>query len=79
MTDEDVDKLLSVQVPGGSSARDWFLPHETEKGLENVRNVVRLMVAAAQGVMTVQQEPVAWTDENFMTLYMCMNGQKPVI
>ena len=46
MTDEEVDRALSVVVPGGSQARDWFLPHETERGLANVRNVVRLMVSA---------------------------------
>ena len=47
VTDAQIDRLLSVRVPGGSEARDWFLPHESEKGLENVRQVVRLMLAAA--------------------------------
>ena len=47
MTDEYIDKLLSTAIPGGSQARDWFLPHDTKRGLENVRDVVRRIVAAA--------------------------------
>lgn len=45
--DEQIDRLLDTVVPGGSQARDWFLPHDTEKGLANVRTVVRLMLARA--------------------------------
>lgn len=46
--DAEVDRILSTSIPGGSAARDWFLPHETPKGLANVRDVVRAMLAAAQ-------------------------------
>lgn len=44
MTDEEIDRLLSTPIPGGSQARDWFLPHDTDRGLENVRDVVRRMM-----------------------------------
>lgn len=47
LTDAQVDRILSTVQPGGSHARDWFLPHEHPKGLENVRNVVRSMIVAA--------------------------------
>ena len=47
LTDNEVDRMLSARIPGGSSARDWFLPHELPKGLANVRDVVRAMLAAA--------------------------------
>jgi hypothetical protein len=47
MTDAEIDKVLSTAIPGGSAARDWFLPHDTERGLENVRNVVRRMLDTA--------------------------------
>jgi hypothetical protein len=47
LTDEQVDRMLSAVIPGGSAARDWFLPHEHQRGLENVRGVVRAMYAAA--------------------------------
>lgn len=43
---ERIDRILSTRIPGGSEARDWFLPHDTERGLENVRTVVRLMIEA---------------------------------
>ena len=46
MSDEQIDKLLSTRIPGGSSTRDWFLPHDTQRGLENVRDVVSRLVAA---------------------------------
>lgn len=44
LTDAQVDQMLSASIPGGSAARDWFLPHESAKGLANVRDVVRLML-----------------------------------
>lgn len=47
LTDEQVDRMLGAYIPGGSSARDWFLPHELPQGLVNVRNVVRAMFAAS--------------------------------
>lgn len=50
LTVEQIDKALNAYIPGGSSARDWFLPHDTEKGKANVRDVVQRMFAAAQGV-----------------------------
>ena len=45
MTNEEVDRILSARVPGWSEVRDWFLPHETDRGLENVRNIVRLIAS----------------------------------
>lgn len=50
MTDADIDRLLSTPVPGGSQARDWFLPHDTERGLANVREVVRRIITAADDI-----------------------------
>lgn len=47
LTDREVDRILSTRIPGGSYARDWFLPHYTKKGLENVRDVVRAIVEAS--------------------------------
>lgn len=49
MKEEEVDRLLDTPVPGGSQARDWFLPHDTSRGRENVRDVVRRMVESAHG------------------------------
>ena len=48
MTDEEIDRILSTPVPGGAQARDCFLPHDSERGRENVRNVVRCMMAVVQ-------------------------------
>jgi len=63
MGDAEIDKLLSTSIPGGSQARDWFLPHDTEKGLANVRDVVRLMLAQWQSTRlrggVPEPEPVA--------------------
>ena len=47
LTDEQIDRALSTVIPGGSQARDWFLPHESDRGLQNVRQVVRLMIESA--------------------------------
>ena len=47
LADAQIDRLLSTAIPGGSTARDWFLPHDTDRGLENVRAVVRAMLSAA--------------------------------
>lgn len=49
LTDEQVDKLLSIRVPGGSEIRDWFLPHDLPKGLENVRNIIRAIERELRG------------------------------
>lgn len=46
LTDEQVDRILSTQIPGGSSARDWFLPFRDEKGLNNIRCTARRMLDA---------------------------------
>lgn len=48
ITDAEIDSLLSTHIPGGSGARDWFLPHESEKALDNVRAAVRLMINERQ-------------------------------
>lgn len=47
LSDDQVDRILQTQMPGGSRAADWFLPHEHPKGLANVRDVVRRMLAKA--------------------------------
>lgn len=47
MKDEEADRLLDTPIPGGSQARDWFLPHDTSRGRQNVRDVVRRMVESA--------------------------------
>ena len=44
LTDDTIDKALSTAIPGGSIADNWFLPHETKRGMQNVREVVRLML-----------------------------------
>lgn len=48
LTDSEVDYLLNVYIPGGYTVRDWFLPHENERALDNVRDVIRSIVAAAK-------------------------------
>lgn len=55
-TDAEVDRMLSARIPGGSLARDWFLPHDLPKGLTNVRGVVRAMLAAATKPATNEGE-----------------------
>jgi len=47
LSDDQVDRVLLTQIPGGSRAADWFRPYEGAKGLANVRYVVRLMLATA--------------------------------
>ncbi len=44
LTNDEIDYLLSTPIPGGSQARDWFLPHDHPRGLENVRDVVQRMI-----------------------------------
>lgn len=41
LTDENIDRALSERVPGGSEVRDWFLPHDTDRGHANILTVVR--------------------------------------
>lgn len=50
LTDEEVDRVLDTPIPGGSTARHWFMPHEHPKSLSNVREVVRRMIDAAHGI-----------------------------
>lgn len=47
--DAMIDRALSASIPGGSSARDWLLPHESDKAEANMRDVVRRMLIAARG------------------------------
>jgi len=54
LTDEQVDRILSTVVPGGSQARDWFLPHPSPRATNNVRDVVRRMCATARVVPPVK-------------------------
>lgn len=59
LSDEDIDRILETPVPGGSAAGHWFLPHESEKALANIRAVVRAMLAAArEKTQTVEVPPV---------------------
>lgn len=60
LTDAQVDRILSAPIPGGSAARDWFLPHDTERGLNNIRTVVREMLRAA-GVKELPNAKVSRT------------------
>lgn len=46
LTDEQIAKMLRTPIPGGSNAADWFLPHDSERGKENIYDVVRRMFAA---------------------------------
>jgi len=57
MTNEEVDRILSARVPGGSEVRDWFPPHETDRGLENVRNIIRIIASAPSHWMPLPDEP----------------------
>ena len=57
MTNEEVDRILSARVQGGSEVRDWFLPHETDRGLENVRNIVRIIASAPTHWMPLPDAP----------------------
>ena len=59
-SDVDIDRILSTPIPGGSSARDWFLPHEQEKGLRNVRDVVRRMMETAAALRARGAVPSGW-------------------
>lgn len=46
-TEQMIDMALAANIPGGSDARDWFLPHESDKAKRNIRDVVRAMLSAA--------------------------------
>lgn len=48
LTDDDVDRLLDRRVPGGSTVRDWLIPHDNERATHNVRTVIRCLFAAAE-------------------------------
>lgn len=50
LTDAEIDKMLRARIPGGSDARDWFLPHESDQAQANIRAVVRAMFATHQGI-----------------------------
>lgn len=64
LTDSQVDRILSASIPGGSEARAWFETHERPKALENVRQVVRLMIAEYLAIST---HPAAPTLSNGLT------------
>ena len=72
MTNETIDRLLSAPIPGGSQARDWFLPHDTERGLENVRDVVRRLVAAEREACLAAVRGVMVTDRGLNTWKRCV-------
>lgn len=57
LTDEEIDQILSTPIPGGSQASHWFLPHDTDKGLANVRDVVRAMLTSARAILARTSAP----------------------
>ena len=61
--DQMADKALSTRVPGGSAVRDWFLPHDTERGAENVRTVMKCALLAVISEQADDAKPVAEVDE----------------
>jgi len=75
LTDKEVDRILSTPIPGGSVARDWFLPHEQARGLANVRNVVRRMLDAAARPSAPLSEPTA--EGALATLIAHAEGREP--
>lgn len=46
-SEADIDRALMARIPGGSNARDWFLPHDSERAKQNIRDVVKAMLSAA--------------------------------
>lgn len=58
--DPYIDHLLSITVPGGSHARDWFIPHQLPMAENNVRDVVRRMLWQAHQL--AQQSHVLTSD-----------------
>lgn len=46
ITDQEIDRLLKLRVPGGSQIRTWFIPAEGEKGTAVVRALVRQLLDA---------------------------------
>lgn len=51
LANAQVDRILLASIPGGSTALAWFLPYANERGLNNIRDVVRRMVADAQPML----------------------------
>ena len=78
MTNEEVDRILSARVPGGSEVRDWFLPHETDRGLENVRNIVRIIASADRANSSTAWQPIDTAPKDRDVLLFLPNS-KPTI
>jgi len=70
-----LDKLLNTPIPGGSQARDWFIPHDTERGTANVREVVRLMLERQHRLLIASQLEVKRLREALEYAYI--NYDKP--
>lgn len=63
VSDAEINRILSTPIPGGSVASHWFLPHDTGKGLANVRDVVRAMLTSARAIIALRPQAVPMTDE----------------
>ena len=42
--DELAEKSLRAIVPGGSTVRDWFIPHTSEKAISKVRDTMKCAI-----------------------------------
>lgn len=62
VSDAEIDRILSTPIPGGSVASHWFLPHDTDKGLANVRDVVRAMLTSARAILSLRPQAVPMTE-----------------
>lgn len=56
ISEEMIDRALLARIPGGSSAEDWFLPHEKPKAVQNIRDVVKAMLEAARVAPSTERE-----------------------
>jgi hypothetical protein len=64
------DKALSARVPGGSAVRDWFLPHESDKGATNVRDAMKCALLEVLPLPGKQAGPprLLQTDAEYKTM-----------
>lgn len=68
VTEAMIDAAYNARISGGSNAHWWFAPHDEPRALQNVRDVIKLMLAAAlpirEGVES-DKWPAAWKREGF--------------
>ncbi len=77
MTNEEVDKILSAKVQGGSEVRDWFLPHETDRGLENVCNIVRLIASTKRDNCAPTWQPIDTAPKDRSDVWLFCPNDEP--